>query len=208
MSWDGVHALVQRVKAGDAGAWPPLHALAQDYLLRLAQRLVGPGWAHRSANDLVMDAWLHVCQTIGDFRGGDNDTQTGAMFRAWLKTVLHRLHANGLRHDQAAIRRPQEGIVPLAPTVGPGDSSVSSGDPPANDPTPSHPVHLAERRAKIERVLATLEDRDRAIVKLHFFEGQSLEQVAERLSLTYDQVRYRLHEYILDRLGDELKDLV
>jgi RNA polymerase sigma factor (sigma-70 family) len=206
MPWDGVHALIQRAKAGDPEAWRQLHVMAQDYLLRLARRLVGPGWAHRSASDLVQDAWRQVYQAIGAFRGGDNDAQTGATFRALLARTLRRLHANGLRHDRAAIRRPP-GTVPLG-ACGADDSAAGLGDPPADDPTPSHPLHVEERRAKVESVLAKLEETDRAIVELRFFQGRSLEQVAGHLGLTYDQVRYRLHESILVRLGDELRDLV
>lgn len=88
---------------------------------------------------------------------------------------------------------------------GPEDSA-SPDDPPAKDPTPSHPLHVEERKARIEQVLTKLDETDRAIVDLRFFRGKSLEQVAEELGLTYDQVRYRLHEHILVRLGDELKD--
>ena len=41
MSWDGVHALVERARAGDERAWTDLHAMAQEYLHALAQKLLG-----------------------------------------------------------------------------------------------------------------------------------------------------------------------
>ncbi len=205
MPWDGVHALVQRAKGGDPEAWRDLHALAQEYLLRLAQQLVGPGWAHRSASDLVQDVWQQVYEAIDTFRGGEDDEQTGAMFRALLSRTMRRLNANGLRHDQAAIRRPPAGTVHLG-VHGGDDSTAGPGDPPADDPTPSLPVRLEEQRATVQAALAKLDETDRAIVELRFFQGRTLEQVAEQIGWTCDQVRYRLHETILPRLGEALKD--
>jgi RNA polymerase sigma factor (sigma-70 family) len=198
MSWDGVHALIERAKAGDADAWPPLHALAGDYLLRLAQRLVGNGWAHRSAQDLIQDTWLRAYQAIGDFHGGSSDAETGAMFRAWLKIICGNLHKNSITRGLLP------GTVPLGRFAA-DDSAATTSDPPAGDPTPSHPLQMEERRARIEHILAQLGETDRVIVDHHFFKGWTLKQVAEHLELTYDQVRYRLHD-ILDRLGDQLND--
>jgi hypothetical protein len=53
MQWDGVHALVQRAKAGDDEAWRLLFDLAQPYLLRRFQRTLPPGWPAESVSDLL-----------------------------------------------------------------------------------------------------------------------------------------------------------
>src|SRR5438552_1718220 len=50
MSWDGVYALVEAARTGDPDAWTDLHALVQDYLLGVAQKLLGRGWPHESAH--------------------------------------------------------------------------------------------------------------------------------------------------------------
>ena len=81
MSWVGVHALIGRAKAGDRDAWTGLHALARDYLLGLAQRLLGPGWPHKTAHDLSQDIWIKFCKNIDTFRSGSDDAQTAAVLR-------------------------------------------------------------------------------------------------------------------------------
>src|SRR5262245_34636196 len=84
MPWAGVHALVQRARAGDRNAWTDLHAMASDYLLGLAQKLLGPGWPHESAHDLTQEVWVKFCANVGEFRGGADDAATAAVLRAWL----------------------------------------------------------------------------------------------------------------------------
>ena len=104
MPWDGVHALVERARTGDRDAWPDLHALARDYLLGLAQSLLGPGWPHQTAHDLSQDTWVKFCENIGEFRGGADDAQTAAVLRAWLGRTATQL-AKNYRRDNRAKKR-------------------------------------------------------------------------------------------------------
>jgi RNA polymerase sigma factor (sigma-70 family) len=202
MPWDGVCALIDRAKAGDEDAWRRLHDLAQPFLLRQAQRRLGPGWPHRSASDLVADTWLRAWQRLADFRGGPDDAQTGALFRSWLTRIVHTVHANGVRHDRADFRAPPAGIISLD-AAGTGESADPGRDLPADDPSPGHWLRQDEEKARIAATLAKLDPCDRAVVELHIFQDWTLGRVADHLGLTYDQVRYRLHG-ALDRLGQEL----
>src|SRR5947207_14931295 len=99
MSWDGVHDLVRRAQSGDQEAWRRLHALAQEFLAARARRLLGPQRSDWSIDALVLDTWERVFPSFDTFRGGTNDSETGAMLRAWLTQSMSRVHANGLRHD-------------------------------------------------------------------------------------------------------------
>jgi RNA polymerase sigma factor (sigma-70 family) len=192
MHWDGVRALIEQAKAGDGDAWRRLYALAQEYVLRLAQCQLGPGWPHRSVSDLTQKAWIRAWQRLGDFRGGPDDAQTGALFRAWLRQIVHTVCLNDHRDNQAAMRNPPAGLLSLNGD-GSGDWSGSDRDPPADDPSPSHWLRQDEQKTRVAAALTKLDADERAAVELHILQDWTLGQVADHLGLTYDQVRYRLY---------------
>lgn len=203
MLWDGVRTLIGKARLGDRAALDRLYALAQPYLLRLAQRVLGPGWPEKSVSDLTQETWLRAWQGIGDFQGAESDADTGALFRAWLARTMKNVWLNDRRHDNALCRRPPAGIVPLA-----GDDSAAPGhDPPGGDGTPSENVRRQEQRQLLERAVADLPDpADRDVVRLRFFEGLSFAQIGQRLGRDESTVRYRLQR-ILEFFGEKLKDL-
>jgi RNA polymerase sigma factor (sigma-70 family) len=200
---DGVHALVQRAKAGEEAAWQELHGRLQPYLLRLARDALGPAWPEKSVSDLVSESWLRAWQGIAGFRGGADDSQTGPLLRAWLAMIVKNARHNDRRFDEAACRKPPPGQVALGPT----DSAQPGIEVVAADPTPSAHLWAAERREAVRAAVETLTDeKDREIIRLRFFEEQSLAQIARRLQLSYDDVRERFHRS-LQRLEPYLREL-
>ena len=84
-------------------------------------------------------------------------------------------------------------------TAGPGI------DPPSPGPTPSANVRIDERLQRIEAALDKVgNDRDAAIVRMHYFDGLTLPRVAERMKLEYNYVRERCR-VTMRRLQKELK---
>lgn len=209
MTWDGVHRIIERAKGGDEDAWRSLHELTRPYMVSQAQRLLGPGWPHRSVSDLTQDTWRHVVASLSSFRGGDDDPRTAAMFRAWIRQMMRNIHANVVRHDQAEGRRAPSGRVSLG-GPGPVDSATLlwRREPATGEPTPSACAWHDERQSRIATAIAGLEDpEDRELLLLHFFEGLSLRAIATARGINPDRLRYRFHD-VLRRLGRELKDLV
>jgi RNA polymerase sigma factor (sigma-70 family) len=205
MHWDGVHDLVERAKAGDEQAWRELFVQAQPYMARLAQRALGPQWPQQSVSDLLSGTWLRVCKGIADFRGGENDIQTGALFRAWLGKTLKNVRRNDLRFDSTDKRKQPPGTVRLG-TAGDG-CSASGLDVAGKEPTPSTNVRAEERTTLVQEALAELSDvKDREIIRLCFFEDIPLSQVSKQMDLSYDDVRTRFHRS-LKRLKPKLKRL-
>jgi RNA polymerase sigma factor (sigma-70 family) len=203
MLWDGVTALVARAKQGDTEALERLYQTAQPYLLRLAQRTLGPGWPEQSLSDLTQETWIRAWQAIGDFQGADNDADTGALLRAWFARTMKRAWLNQIRHENAQRRKPTAGLVSLMDHV-PEDSRPGL-DPAATDPTPSENVREQEGRFLLEQALEKLTDSsDREVVRLRFFEGLSFTQIGERLGRDESTIRSRLPR-VLDFLGTELK---
>jgi RNA polymerase sigma factor (sigma-70 family) len=210
MSWDGVHDLVERARTGDRDAWTDLHALARDFLLGLAQKLLGPGWPHESAQDLSQETWIKFCATIGDFRGGNDDASTAAILRAWLGRTATQLAKNCRRDNGAQKRASATGTIRLESWNSDDSRNGGFSHPPARDPTPSHDERVKEWRDNLEHALGRLPDAtDRVIVDLHYFQGWALQQVVDHLKAThdagatYDKVRERM-KLIRLLLKDEL----
>ena len=207
MFWQGVCNLVDRARQGDTDALNDLCRLVQPYLLRLAQKVLGPGWPHKSISDLTQETWVRAWQGIGNFRGADNDEDTGALLRAWLAQTMKNVWHNQLRFDNAQCRNPSTGFVVALEGGTANDTSRAGKDPPVTDPTPSEYMRQKEQLVLLERAVGNLTDEcDRDIVRLRFFDGLSFGQIGERLGRDESTIRYRLQR-ILEFLGDELKDL-
>lgn len=110
-----------------------------------------------------------------------------------------------MRDRKAQRRRPPQKIVRLqqAPT-GASTSQGSAIDPADSELSPSQNVQADEQARRVRDRLARLPDpTDREIVRLRFFEGLSLRQIADRLQLSYDQVRDR-YQHSMRRLERDL----
>jgi DNA-directed RNA polymerase specialized sigma24 family protein len=146
MQWNGVHALIDRAKRGDQSAWHELFGMVQPFLLRVAGQLLGPNWPEKSVSDLFQDTWMRAFPKLSEFRGGENDAQTGAAFRAWLAQIMRNVHRNIVRADGTTARRTQSCLIRPDALRGDGShsgdawSEISSGEP-----TPSVQLRMQER---------------------------------------------------------------
>src|SRR5437867_2287578 len=105
--------LVQRAQTGDRQAMDELLPIVRPWLEQSARRYVDPREPGASTSDLVQEAWLQAWQKLDQFRGGRDDQQTLAMFRAWVSRIVRRLGLNAVRHRHAQRRKPQQKIVRL-----------------------------------------------------------------------------------------------
>jgi RNA polymerase sigma factor (sigma-70 family) len=203
MPWEGVHALVNQAKAGDARAWVQLMALTRPHLLSVALRVFDRTAPWQSVSDLLQETWIRGWQGFGDFRGGSNDAETGALLRSWLTRTLKRTYSNNQRYANAERRKPP-GLQSLSERDGEG-ARAGLLDPVASEPTPSTVVRRADAQRQVDEALSQLNDAtDQAIIRLSFFDEISLKQVAEKLALPYHEVRQRYHRS-LQHLGQLLK---
>jgi RNA polymerase sigma factor (sigma-70 family) len=197
MEWPGVHQLVQLAKTGDRDAMGRLYVLVQPYLLRLAERALGPSWPHKSVSDLTQETWTRALLGLDTFRGGQDDAQTGALLRAWLGRTLKNVRHNDQRFDDAQRRKRPAGTLRVGDGV----------DPPGRDETPSLDARLREQRHLVQQALDRLSDpADRDLVRLRVFEGMQFTEIARRLGCDESTVRYRFQR-ALKQLGQELKGL-
>jgi RNA polymerase sigma factor (sigma-70 family) len=208
MSWHGIHQMIVRAKAGDDDAWTSLHDMVRPYLVNEAQRVLGPNWAQQSASDLTQDTWQRAWTRIEGFRGGDSDEQTAALFRAWLRQTLRRIHSNHERAERAQRRLRPPGTFSMND---PGSSDRSDGRPGfeaiAEQSSVSARLRRDEQKARIEQALSKFGDpEDRELVRLYFFEGHSIRQIAQDRGVSPHTIGSELQR-ILGRMEPDLKDL-
>lgn len=176
---DGDHALALAAAGGDAAAFEALYrrhaARVHGVVLRLA------GWQRARAEDLVQEAFLRAWQALPQWRGE-------AAFGTW----LHRLAVNTALMDLRARR---------ARPVLDGDDGDALDAAPAAD-SAGRGMALA---MDLERAVATLPPRARAVLVLHDVEGWTHEEVAAALGMAAGSSKAQLHRarsLLRARLGD------
>jgi RNA polymerase sigma factor (sigma-70 family) len=158
----------------------------------------------------MQDAALRAWQAIGEFRGAERDSENQAAFMAWLGRIVERVGLNAIRDRQAQRRNPTRKILSLDQAGGPEETSSPAMEPVANESSPSGHLAGVEQRQIIHDALEKLlNDEDRTIVRLRFFDGLSLREISERLNVSYDHVRerYRVSMRKLEReLGPTMQN--
>jgi RNA polymerase sigma factor (sigma-70 family) len=209
MSWDGVQKLIDGAKSGDQQAWCALHDMARPYMLEIVRRDKGPTLPDLSVSDLTQQAWQRVMVGIAEFRGGPDEVQTAAMFRAWLRQILKHTHLNQRRQGTAQRRKAPTRLLSLDVALSDGSSEDRPGcEPISKELTASTNAIRDERKVRIKRAIDRLNDPvGRDVLRLRLFEGLTFEKVGAQLGMSNHDVRVRFQE-TLDRLRDELKGLV
>jgi RNA polymerase sigma-70 factor (ECF subfamily) len=173
--------LLRRCQQGDRAALGELVRRFQDRLFRVAFRVLRDA---ARAEDAVADALAAVWVKCGSWRG---DSAAGT----WVYSVAYRVildHARTRRRWWRLFRSETE--EPQAPDA---TAKVDERD---------RVRHLAER---LDAALATLSPEDRALVHLHYFEEQSLAEIAAITGATRDALKMRLSRArakLRDVLGD------
>jgi RNA polymerase sigma factor (sigma-70 family) len=184
--------LIRQAQTGDRAAMDRVLSLLRPHLEQLARRYADPARASASASDLVQETELRVWQKLDQFRGGEDDEQTLALFRGWVGQTMQRLGLNARRDRKTRRRAPSQPIVRLdAPK--PGTSADKDGlDLAGREPTPSGDLRTAEQARLVQAALAKVPDEaDRTLLQLRFFEGLSLREAARRVGISYDKARDR-----------------
>lgn len=207
MEATGFQDLLSMARAGDKTATDRLLTLVRDHLATTAHKYDDARQAVESTSDLVQVASLRLWQHLPAFRGGDTDSESLAMFLAWSEQIVERLGLNALRDRSAQRRQPTGTIQRLSPNSA-QDSSACVVEPAATDPSPSASARGREEAVCIKAAVERLTDEtDRELLRLRFFQGHSLRQIADELPLSYDQIRDRF-KAIMKRLERELEGLL
>jgi len=176
---DEDHALVRAAGQGDTQAFEALYRKHSRRVYAAVWRLSG-GQAAR-AEDLVQDAFVRAWQALPGFR-----------FESAFSTWLHRLAVN-------------TALMSLRSRSGGEDLET---DDAALDHFPTHDTagQRTRERLDLERVIATLPPRARAVLVLHDIEGYKHEEIAVELGMAVGSSKAQLHRargLLRARLGDE-----
>ena len=175
---DDDHALVRAAGSGDARAFETLYRKHSRRIYAVVWRLAGGNAAR--AEDLVQEAFLRAWQALPGFR-----------FQSAFSTWLHRLAVNTALMEL----RSRRGGVDLEVD----DSALewqAVGDSAGQ---------RTRERLDLERVIATLPERARAVLVLYDIEGWKHEEIAEELAMAVGSSKAQLHRargLLRARLGE------
>jgi RNA polymerase sigma-70 factor (ECF subfamily) len=160
----GYAELVARARARDTGAVRLLVERHQDRAYGLALRMLrSPEDAREVAQDAFVKAWL----ALPGFRGESS-------FGTWLHRIVARRAI-----DRAAVLRRRRGR----------ETGVEAAETLAAAPPGTIDAASALR---LERLIANLGEAQRAVVTLFYYEGRSVEQVADMLGMPAGTVKTHL----------------
>lgn len=192
--------LLRQARAGDFAAFEQLVGRFQDRVYGLAFRMLGEP---HDAEDVTQQTFLSLVEHLRDFR--EASTVAGWVLRIAANHALKLL-------------RKRRGLptVPLTDPVDEGYAGVPHPDVIA--PWRDDPADLAARRevrGLIDRALAELDDKYRAVFVLRDVEGFSVKETADLLGITEANVKVRLlrarlalRERLTRVLGDEAARVV
>lgn len=151
--------------AGDTAAFNELFARYAPLLERVLRRF-GP--SKDQLADLVQQTFLQLHRARNDFRAD-------CELRPWLMTIAFNLAREQLRRTR---RRP-EAAIDTAPEI------MLSGQPVGQ--------HLFETRRDLSLALEQLPSDQREVVRLHFVEELSFDEIGEKVGASTGAVRVRAH---------------
>lgn len=171
-------ALVRAAAGGDMSAYELLYRRHAPRVYAVLWRLCGGQQAR--AEDALQEAFLQAWKALPGFR-----------FESSIGTWLHRLGVNAA-------------LMELRGRAG-GHDHDSLDD--ADGSLPELAVHdsCAGTRRDLERALATLPPRARAVLVLHDIEGWKHQEIAEQLQMAVGSSKAQLHRarsLLRERLGD------
>jgi RNA polymerase sigma-70 factor, ECF subfamily len=170
--------LLERLRAGDEGAYEELVRTNTGRMLAVARRLLP---SEEDARDVVQEAFLSAFRSLPKFAGGSR-----------LSTWLHRIVVNAaLMRLRTRRRKPEESLDALLPAFledGHHAESFSGWSEPADRALERSEIKQLVR-AQVERLPETY----RTVLLLRDIEGMEIDDVAAALGLTSNAVKMRLH---------------
>ena len=204
---DGFLDLVRKAQEGDRAAMDQVLDTLRPHLEPMARPYADSTRPAESTSDLLQESCLRAWQKIDTFDGAENDEETFKMFRAWIGQIVKNLGLDAKRDGGRKRRKPSGEVFRLG-SGRPADSTGLAGkfDARADDPSPSQIARGSELAQRIEGVLKGMPDRtDASIIRLYFYDGTTITDIAKKLDLPYHRVRDRFW-VLMKHLKSDLKD--
>jgi RNA polymerase sigma-70 factor (ECF subfamily) len=176
---DDDQALVRAAGSGDARAFEALYRKHSRRVYALVWRLAGGNAAR--AEDLVQEAFIRAWQALPGFR-----------FQSAFSTWLHRLAVNTALMELRSRRGGQDLEIDDAALEWQASADTAG--------------QRTRERLDLERVIATLPERARAVLVLYDIEGWKHEEIASELGMAVGSSKAQLHRargLLRARLGED-----
>ncbi|MEZ4460258.1 MAG: sigma-70 family RNA polymerase sigma factor [bacterium] len=171
--------LVRRTLAGDLDAFDVIVREQRDTVYRVAMRFVKND---SEADDVVQDTFMNAFRKLDSFKG---DAALGSwLYRIGVNTSLMRLRKKKRRSEVSMEAMTVAGELPMATFDDARSARPLRGD---------EAVEKNELREKIMEAVEELEPKYQNVFVLKEFEGLSLEEIGESMSLSVPAVKSRLH---------------
>ncbi|MFH1524071.1 MAG: sigma-70 family RNA polymerase sigma factor [Chloroflexota bacterium] len=157
-------ALVRRMAAGEDAALCEIYAACGQHLYAYALRFTDDP---AQAEDVVQDTLVAAWKSARKFRG------EGRVL-AWLLGIVHHTALKSLRHRSQPITDEME-------------ATLETGSP-----SPEQQVEQVEQSARLRLGLRALSPEHRAVLELVFYQGLSLDEVAQVCRVPLGTVKSRL----------------
>lgn len=168
------HHAIKAVMAGNRDAFQTLVESHQSRVYGLALRMLGN---EREAEDAAQDAFLHAYARLGSYK-------PEWRFKTWIMTITSNLCIDKLRR-----RKLEPASFADMPTDGAADGEV---DFTSHEPQPDAVIVKRQQDAALRAMLAELQDEDRSMVAMFYFNDMSYEEIAAALNTTVSAVKSRL----------------
>jgi RNA polymerase sigma factor (sigma-70 family) len=190
LSRDEESRLVFLAKQGDADAYSALLAAFDPLLQSIVERHTQGFWNKEVNEDLRGAALLGFSQSIVKFQPSRNRRLATLLHLEVRRSVLEVIRANTKHRKYSDTEEKAEDFREALRSI--------------CHPNPDGGLEAGEDRFReVDEALAKLSERDAAVIRLLFFEGGKLSDVAVRFRLTVGQVRTELAR-VLSLLREEL----
>lgn len=170
--------LLARLRAGDAAAYDEFVRAHSPRMLAVTRRILN---SEEDAKDAVQDAFVSAFRGLASFEGG-----------SLLSTWLHRIAVNAaLMKLRTRKRKPERSIETLLPQYL-EDGHHAEDFQEWNLPV-DRKLMRAETRAVVRQCIGELPDNYRTVLILRDIEELDTDETAERLGMTPNAVKIRLH---------------
>lgn len=175
---------IRDAQAGDAKAVEHLMIHYAGLVRRECERFGTIEQADMSGSDSSQEVLLQVWMKLYQFRGGDSEEHTVRAFENWLKSTARSVLTNLYRNRNALKRQPPDGIRAY------DEAELMGGNPVETSPTASSIFVQQEDAERVQQAMEhCLDDKSREIVQRYIVNGESFKEIAEILSLKYEDVR-------------------
>ena len=163
--------LVERIAAGDVGAFSELYDRHAQRIYAWSAHVLGPAQAEDAIQEIFLRLWQHA----------DQFNRRRGTFASWFTAVVrhHLIHELRRKGVQRRLDAAYE-IADVLATV------------PSREPQPDEAATERETSATLARALRLLPEGQRQILVLAYFAGMSQSQIAEQLALPLGTVKKRI----------------